>query len=470
LREYLANEFSPCLTPGKIPFQPSLERLIDDIVFLCFFVGNDFLPHLPSLDIRLGALDFLFNVYKQVLPTLGDYITNHGGQVNLSRVDVILAEVGAIEDYVFAMKHENEQRDKDRREQFKTQKRAANGRSLDAPPADTPVSNTMLKGRAAKILARQMDKKQALIKKEGKEQIKVSHMQVNDNLDAAEALKKSLLGGSTNIKKEVGIIKDTKEEKGVVKEMNTAEQEDPSAGGKKRKLDQQVKEEHGVGSVGDAGAEFDVDDDDDDIDDVDVDMTEPKLAFDEDLSPEVVKTFKEKVKNVQQQKLDEYAKNVDDKVRLHEKGWKDRYYTDKCKADDVATHGGREHLFRSYVIGLCWVMKYYYDGCPSWKWFYPFHYAPFASDLRNIERFQEDVNSLEASKPFNPVEQLMAVLPSDSVHAIPNEARWLMTDPESPIIDFYPIDVPVDPNGKAMPWLWVVLLPFIDEDRLLAAL
>ena len=29
---------------------------------------------------------------------------------------------------------------------------------------------------------------------------------------------------------------------------------------------------------------------------------------------------------------------------------------------------------------------------------------------------------------------------------------------------------PVDPNGKAMPWLWVVLLPFIDEPRLLAAM
>jgi len=64
----------------------------------------------------------------------------------------------------------------------------------------------------------------------------------------------------------------------------------------------------------------------------------------------------------------------------------------------------------------------------------------------------------------------MAVLPSDSKKAIPKEARWLMTDPESPILDFYPTDVPVDPNGKAMPWLWVVLLPFIEEDRLLSAL
>lgn len=44
-----------------------------------------------------------------------------------------------------------------------------------------------------------------------------------------------------------------------------------------------------------------------------------------------------------------------------------------------------------------------------------------------------------------------------------------MLNPDSPIIDFYPEDVPVDPNGKAMPWLWVVLLPFIDEGRLHAA-
>ena len=479
LREYLANEFSACLTPGRIPFQPSLERLIDDIVFLCFFVGNDFLPHLPSLDIRLGALDFLFNVYKRVLPTLGDYITNHGGQVNLSRVDVILAEVGAIEDYVFAMKHENEQREKERREQFKSLKKAANGRSLDAPPKEPPALNINPKGRAAKILARQADQKQALIKKEGKEQIKVSHMQVNANLDAADALKKSFLGGSMKVESDELVVshlldKGGGEEKVVEEETIDTQMDDRPPSGRKRTLALREKEEQGVGVVGDAEDEFDGDDEDDEIDDVDVDVdvntTEPKLAFEEDLSPEVVNAFKEKVKNVQQKKLDDYAKGVDDKVRLHEKGWKDRYYTDKCKADDVAAHGGREHLFRSYVIGLCWVMKYYYDGCPSWKWFYPFHYAPFASDLRNIERFQEDVNSLEASKPFNPVEQLMAVLPSDSAHAIPKEARWLMTDPESPIIDFYPIDVPVDPNGKAMPWLWVVLLPFIDEDRLLAAL
>ena len=40
LREYLAADFAQCINPARIPFAPSLERLIDDIVFLCFFVGN----------------------------------------------------------------------------------------------------------------------------------------------------------------------------------------------------------------------------------------------------------------------------------------------------------------------------------------------------------------------------------------------------------------------------------------------
>jgi len=71
---------------------------------------------------------------------------------------------------------------------------------------------------------------------------------------------------------------------------------------------------------------------------------------------------------------------------------------------------------------------------------------------------------------FKPFEQLMGVMPAASNHTIPEVFRPLMSEEDSPIIDFYPTEFPIDLNGKKFAWQGVALLPFIDESRLLEAM
>lgn len=73
-----------------------------------------------------------------------------------------------------------------------------------------------------------------------------------------------------------------------------------------------------------------------------------------------------------------------DDVRLWENGWKERYYQTKFDvscADKIFV----DQVAQAYMEGLAWVLAYYYQGCVSWKWYYPYHYSPFASDIANAD-------------------------------------------------------------------------------------
>lgn len=100
LREYL--EIDLYMPP---PFPYNFERAIDDWVLLIFFVGNDFLPHLPSLEIREGAIDKLLKIWKYELPRMGGYLTNHG-ELEMSRAEIILEGLGKLEDDIFTKRRE----------------------------------------------------------------------------------------------------------------------------------------------------------------------------------------------------------------------------------------------------------------------------------------------------------------------------------------------------------------------------
>nr|XP_017233441.1 PREDICTED: 5'-3' exoribonuclease 3-like [Daucus carota subsp. sativus] len=188
--------------------------------------------------------------------------------------------------------------------------------------------------------------------------------------------------------------------------------------------------------------------------------------------PEVIfqntKEMREKLKAYIRKAADSFQ-NGDpgtDKVKLNLPGYKERYYKEKFGATNSSDiESTRRAVVAKYTEGLCWVTLCYFSGVPSWSWYYPYYYGPFASDMKGLSQVKP---KFQTGSPFKPFEQLMGVLPPRSAHALPVPYRRLMTDENSSIVDFYPTDFPIDVDGMRFTWQGVCKLPFIEEDRLLA--
>jgi hypothetical protein len=62
------------------------------------------------------------------------------------------------------------------------------------------------------------------------------------------------------------------------------------------------------------------------------------------------------------------------------------------------------------------------------------------------------------------------IIPVDTAPAggfLPPSYEMIMSDPESPMVEYYPQDFEVDANGKRNAWECIVCIPFINESLLM---
>jgi 5'-3' exonuclease len=88
------------------------KNRIYDYIFLCFFLGNDFMPHFPSVNIRTGGVDKMLNAYKATIGNTNENLTD-GKKIywkNVRKLVQFLADNE--EDFI---KNETKMRDKKER-------------------------------------------------------------------------------------------------------------------------------------------------------------------------------------------------------------------------------------------------------------------------------------------------------------------------------------------------------------------
>ena len=104
----------------------------------------------------------------------------------------------------------------------------------------------------------------------------------------------------------------------------------------------------------------------------------------------------------------------------------------------------RSKICMNYLESLVFTLKYYFEGIPSWNWYYRFRAPPTMSDLCvNLSKFVKNINDIKfnTSEPYKPFDQLMMILPQQMGHILPKEYEKLM---KNELLQYYPIGYELD--------------------------
>jgi 5'-3' exonuclease len=74
-----------------------------DYIFICFFLGNDFLPHFPALNIRTGGTDKMLNAYRATIKP--DENLTDGKTINWANVRKLITFLAKLEEQYIIAEH-----------------------------------------------------------------------------------------------------------------------------------------------------------------------------------------------------------------------------------------------------------------------------------------------------------------------------------------------------------------------------
>lgn len=408
VRDYLEEEFSSL--GDDLSFEYDFERILDDFVLILYVIGNDFLPNLPDLHLNKGAFPLLLHTFKEAMRRTDGYL-NEKGKINMKRLATWLDILS-----IFELENFEEG-------------------AIDVEWFNKQLDNVSRKGerkrerQGKELLLKQQKKMVGLIGnwilKVYHEDFKIKEFHLDDSKIPELSLPSDFFESDLNL----SFIRKFALDLGLFivhnKTTNTYTAK------------------------------------------LDIDGINPDETTDE--YNERLVEIKQCIRRYQTSVI------VEDEEMLHSEedlynekfeNWKSKYYKEKV-GFSIQDKESLTEMTENYIEGLQWVLNYYYTGICSWPWYYKYHYAPRISDLST--GLNVKIN-FELGKPFTPFEQLMSVLPARSRELIPVCYRHLMTDEDSPIIDFYPNDCEIDKNGKTASWEAVVLLSFVDEKRLKEAM
>jgi 5'-3' exonuclease len=80
------------------------KNKVYDYIFLCFFLGNDFLPHFPSVNIRTGGVDKMINAYKATIGDTNENLTD-GKTIYWKNVRKVVQHLANLEEEFIIKEH-----------------------------------------------------------------------------------------------------------------------------------------------------------------------------------------------------------------------------------------------------------------------------------------------------------------------------------------------------------------------------